>query len=108
MKKKPVFTSEFLQELAEACPLGPCSPELVQSWFDISYPKMAQRGYSRWKLAVASWWSRVRDYELERAQDRLDAMADAHENAVLEDLARQANDDPQPGVASGRRFRVVG
>ena len=106
MPDKPIFKPEFLQELADACPLGPCDPAVVQSWFDIHYPQMKQHHYTHWKRAVTNWWTRVRDGELEQAKARLDAIRAAQEDAMLEDLSRQVNRDPIPD-APRRRFRVV-
>jgi len=110
---KPVFSPGFLRELAEACPLGPCSPELVQSWFDIAWPKMKARGYRNWKSATANWWSRVRDWELEAAEHRLYLMAEQAEETELELLAADANEmapeiaGHMVAVPGRRRFRVV-
>jgi len=104
---KPVFSPTFIEELAEACPHGPCSVDLVQSWFAIVWPQMRARGYRNWKLATTKWWARVYQSELDRAQERLDKIEAAAEEARLDALADEANKEKPPEVDVERRLWVV-
>ncbi len=90
--EKPIFAPAFWRELAAACPLGPCEPEVVESWFEIAWPKINARNYRNTKRAVAAWWSRVAQYELDQAQQRLYAMGEKAESDELEAMAKRAND----------------
>lgn len=125
--EKPTFSPRFWRELAEACPFGPCEPKLVESWFEIAWPAMKARGYRNHKRAVASWWSRIYESDLERAQQRLDAIEERGEREEMRAGYELANDvrelwgdqegdmaerllghDDQTASGPRRRFKVVG
>jgi hypothetical protein len=103
---KPVFAKRFWEELAAACPCGPCKPEWVESWFEIQWPKLHARGYKNHRAAVTNWWSRVRPGELEQARERIRALSDHAESEEREQLAREVNADPAEISVATRPWKI--
>lgn len=94
MGKKPRYPDEFWQELADANPLGAqCDIEDVKSWFDIVWPKYSARGYRRHKQAIASWWSRIYEDDLQRAKERRARLSEEAEVARLEAVAEEIENE---------------
>jgi hypothetical protein len=103
----PTLAPRFARELAAANPLGvSITPEEVQSWAEIIWPKFRRRGYRRVNLALSDWWSRITMHDIERARDRLRNQREEAENRRLESLAQRVERTP-PTCPPRQRFRVV-
>jgi len=91
MAEKPSFPLQFWRDLGASCVQGPIEPEIVESWFDINYPKMTTYGYRNWRRAIASWWLRATADDIEAADHRLERIAATAEDIRLHLLAKDAN-----------------
>lgn len=70
--KLPHRAHPFWVRLAQACPLGPCTPEIAFCWAEIKLPSMQERNYRRVQVALAKWWGRLEEWELRQARARLE------------------------------------
>jgi hypothetical protein len=69
--EKPVMKDVFWQKLADVQPFGiELETHHVRSWFDTVWPLYSERGYTKHSRAISSWWSRVREDDIERAIER--------------------------------------
>lgn len=83
--EKLVLSPDFKRWLAENNPLGMTLTEAdVQAWWDLKWPTYSTHGYTKHRRAIVSWWSRVREDELEAARERSRRMTDEKEATELE------------------------
>lgn len=71
--EKPVFKSDFFQELAEENPLGvTILVEEAEAWWHyIAWPSYKTYAYKLHKRAVRRWWSRLTVTDLARARQAI-------------------------------------
>lgn len=101
--KKPELPREFWQMLADVKPHGlELTPEIVESWFDLKWPEYQTRGYKKHRRAIASWWARVWESEIELAIERLDKL---NERTSIERLESRL--PPPPDLESIPDFLKV-
>lgn len=82
---RPKLSKEYWQKLADTEPYGlKLTPEIVQSWFDHVWPQYSERRYTAHRRAIASWWSRVWESDIERAIERLQRIEERETIAVME------------------------
>lgn len=110
---KPVLAPDFLWDLAASNPHGlVIGPEVVQSWFEMVWPRFQTYDYRSprgVKRAIASWWSRVRVEEIRQAQERLKTRSEEVEDRRLQSLSRSANiQTDRPPRPPRRRFETHG
>ncbi len=107
VQRKPVFSPEVLEHLAVNNPLGlKLTGEVVQSWFDTVWVKYETYKYRNHRRAIASWWSRVSSYDIEKAKERLARLKEQDEVAVMEALAEDLHEtDPKPRTDYFARMR---
>lgn len=89
---KPVLPDTFWRMLAENNPIGMrMQPEDARAWFDMIWLKFQERQYRNVKRAIISWWSRVREHEIEQARERAFRIRSEAENERLEALSKEIN-----------------
>jgi len=96
---KPVLSPAFLQELAENNPIGmQLDSADVQAWFDLIWLKFKTHRYKQQKRAIISWWSRVRESEIDDARARVTRMRDDAQVAAIEASLGNVIPIRRPGV----------
>lgn len=85
MAGKPVLQEEFWQKLADVQPFGiEVEPHHVRSWFDTIWPSYSERGYANHKRAIASWWGRAWEDDINRAIQRYNRICERESIKELE------------------------
>ena len=105
---RPVLSPAFMRELGAACPCGPVGAEIVEAWLTVIWPKMQTYRYRNYRRAIANWWARVTEDDIEDARLYLANLASLAENDRLAELATTANAAPPTAPQRTRAFRVVG
>lgn len=91
---KPVFSPDFVRDLAENNPIGMLLTEDdFRAWFDLIWIKYKLRGYSNHKRAVTNWWSNVREGDIIQARERTRRLT---EETAIANLERAAADFAPP------------
>ena len=89
---KPTLPDAYWEELAAENPLGvSLTAQDARDWFDLVWFRYKQRGYTRHKQAIASWWARVTPGEIDRSRDRARNRAASEASRIFLDSA------PPPG-----------
>ncbi len=102
MSEKPVMKPEFWQMLADVRPHGrELTAADVESWFDLKWPSYSASGYRNHKKAIASWWARVWESEIDAAIERRVAIEDLDETRRLE---AQLSDDAEERAETPNHF----
>jgi len=106
VQRKPVFSPQFLTHLADNNPLGMnLSADDVQAWFDLNWVKYETYRYKNHKRAIAAWWSRVSQYDIAQARERIARLQETDEVAVMEALAEDIQEpSTQPRVDHFKRM----
>lgn len=77
MASKPQLPNDFWQALADVRPYGhELTIAEVKCWFDGIWPNYMARGYKKHRRAISSWWGRVYEDEIVKAQERCLALED--------------------------------
>lgn len=96
--ERPILSPEIKERLASTMPTGePVHPDVVQSWVDITWLTMLEyhpKGITQ--RIITTWWAKVRPDELERASERLMAIANRQETEKLVDLQKRINEEVAP------------
>lgn len=91
----PHLAPAFCRELARCNPWGriDVTEDDVRSWFELVWPVFQTYNYSPRgvKRAVAQWWMRAREEELDRARERRRRIAEEQERLRMNDLQEAAN-----------------
>ena len=67
---KPVLSPAFKQRLATHNPIGmSLSTEDVDAWFHVIWPKYAEYQYKNHQRAIAKWWSKVTEREIQDCRE---------------------------------------
>lgn len=95
MDTKPCLSPALCRDLAEHNPWGrlDVTGEDVQSWFDLIWPSFSAYDYTArgTRKAVASWWIRAKEEELERARERSRRIIEERELQRMDELQQAAN-----------------
>ena len=95
MSEKPVMKPEFWEMLAEARPFGrELTAADVESWFDLKWPVYSTNGYRNHRKAIATWWGRVWEREIDEAVERRRAIEDLEETRRLEQQLAPEPEEP--------------
>ena len=100
---RPELSPALVREIAHACPHGPVSPEVFESWLTIHWPAMQTYEKKNRKRQIAAWWARVRPDELEVARTRLQTIADQAEATRLNSLAVKFRSPVRPASQGSPR-----
>lgn len=106
MKEKPQLSPQFWQDLADNNPIGmKLSADDARAWFDYVWLSYRERRYTRHRLAIISWWSRVSEEEIEGARDRAARIAEESTLDRMEDRGSKLHPSDRAGMRCPPKVR---